>query len=227
MDFTKTKPCIISCGVGGWYGAGVERLHRSLIYHGYAGSLLLHKGVYPPDSPTHEENPYAFKIYAFMDAISKGYKNILWLDSSFWNIKNPHHVFDIIQDNGVFAFRSGYNCAQTCPDNLLARMGVTRDEAELLPEIATGMVGLNIENPDGKNVFNLWSKLCHEGYFKNSRTHNPEESGDPRFLHSRQDQSAFSMAVHHYGLNIDYADYVAYYGTNYDNNKCLFFIAGL
>jgi hypothetical protein len=227
MDLVNNTPCIISVGKDGWYGVGVERLHRSLIYHGYAGSMLLWKDSLPPNSPTHQENPYAFKIYAFIDAIQRGYKVVMWLDSSFWCIKNPHHLFDIIYDNGVFAFRSGYNCAQTCPDNLLARMGYTRDEAEKLPEIATGMVGLNIDNPNGKAVFDLWAELCFEGYFKNDRHHNPAESADKRYLHGRQDQAAMSMVIHKLGLNVDFTDYVAYYGTNHNPEKTVFFIGGL
>lgn len=227
MDMINNRPLIISAGIGGWYSAGIDRLQRSLIFHGCAADIMFYKDVLPPNSPTHAENPYAFKIYAFMEAIRRGYKVIMWLDCSFWAVKNPHHLFDIIYDNGVFAFRSGYNCAQTCPDNLLAEMGVTRDEAENLPEIATGMVGLNIDNPNGKAVFDIWADLCFRGFFKNDRHHNPVESADARFLHSRQDQSAFSMAVHKVGLDINYTDYVAYYGSGYNQDKLVFFIGGL
>ena len=227
MDMINNRPAIISCGVGGWYAAGVDRLHRSLVYHGCAADLLLWKDVYPPDCPPHSENPYAFKIYAFMDAIQMGYRVIMWLDSSFWAVKNPNHLFDLIYDHGVFAFRSGYNCAQTCPDNLLAEMGMTRDEAENLPEIATGMVGINIDNPNGAAVFQTWGDLCMKGLFKNDRNHNPLESEDKRFLHSRQDQSAFSMAVHKHKVHVNFTDYVAYYGSGHDKEKCVFFINGI
>ena len=227
MDLTKNNACIISCGVGGWYGAGITRLHRSLIHHGYAGDMILYKDVYPPNSPTHLENPYAFKIYAFREAIKAGYSLIMWLDASFWNIKTPHHIFDDIIDNGVVGFSSGYNLAQTAPDNLLARMEISRDEAELMPEIATGMVGLNLDNPGGKAVFEQWAQLCDEGYFRNSRTHNPADSKDPRFIHGRQDQSAYAAVVNKLGIKIPVNDYVSYYGTGYNPDKCCFFIGGL
>jgi hypothetical protein len=227
MDLTNSKPCIISCGVDGWYKAGVERLERSLIFNGYAGDMLLWKDDYPPHSPSHAENPYAFKIYAFEEAIRRNGKIICWLDASFWAIKNPMLIMDIIVDRGVFAFRSGYNCAQTCPDNLLSVAGISRDEAEQIPETATGIVGLNIDNPDGKAVFETWKEYCKAGLFKNSRTHNSLESADPRYLHGRQDQSAFSMALYKNNVNFLYQDYVAYYNTNYNPEKCYFFIGGL
>jgi hypothetical protein len=230
MDLTGIKPCIISAGVGGWYAAGIDRMERSLIHHGYAGDFIFWRNEYPPDCPSHNDNPYAFKVYAFREAFKRGYRVVCWLDCSFWCIRNPHEIFDIINEYGVFAFRSGYNCAETAPDNLLAYTGYTRDEAEQLPEIATGIVGLHIDNPDGKKVFDYWAQMCDDGMFVNSRNHNPIESADPRFKFGRQDQSAFALAVHKMGVQFDYQDYVAYYNSGnpgYNPDKCVFFIGGL
>jgi len=222
--------CIISVGVGGWYAQGVSRLEKSLIFHGYAGQVLTWKDEYPEGCPTHEENPYALKIFAFNEAFKRGYKCVMWVDASFWAIKNPHHIFDIINENGVFAFRNGYNCANTCTDNLLNYAGFSRDKAEHLPEIAGGMIGINIDNPDGKKVFKEWSKMCEMGLFKNSRAHNSDESQDPRYLHGRQDQSALSMAIHMNKIEFCYENYVSYYdGRSQDkyHENVSFLISGL
>jgi hypothetical protein len=227
MDLTLNKPCIISAGIGGWYAAGIDRMERSLIFHGYGGDMLFWRNEYPPDCPPHDINPYAFKIYAFREAFRRGYKIVMWLDCSFWAVRNPMPILDIVNDKGVFAFRSGYNCAQTCTDLLLNEAGYTRDEAEQLPEIATGIVGINISNPDGKKVFDLWSEYCDKGLFVNDRNYNSNESTDPRYVHGRQDQSAFSMAVHKAGVKFDYQDYVSYYGTGYNPDKLTFWIGGL
>lgn len=230
MDLTGIKPVIISVGVGSWYAAGIDRLERSLVLHGYAGDLIFWRNEYPPHSPTHEENPYAFKIYAFREAIRRGYTRIMWLDCSFWNIRNCMPIFDIINEFGNFGFRSGYNCAETCPDNLLAFTRITRDEAEAIPETATGIIGINYENPEGKSVFDYWAELCDMGYFRNSRTHNPMESADLRYKHGRQDQSAYNMALYKAGVRYSYEDYVAYYNSGnpgYNQDKCYFFIGGL
>jgi hypothetical protein len=227
MDLINGKPVIINCGVDGWYKAGSERLERSLIFNGYAGDMIFWRDQYPPNCPSHADNPYAFKIFAFREAIARGYKIIVWVDCSFWAVANPMPIMDIIVDKGVFAFRSGYNCAETCSDHLLQAAGMSRDEAEQLPEIATGIVGLNIDNPDGKKVFDMWSQLCDDGLFRNSRNHDPLDSTDPRFKFGRQDQSAFSMAVHKSGVQFDYQDYVAYYNTGHNKEKLIFFIGGL
>lgn len=230
MDMTQNKPCIINAGVGGWYKAGSERLERSLIYNGYAGDMMFWRDEYPPGCPSHNDNPYAIKIYAFKEAFNRGYKVVCWLDCSFWAIKNPHPIFDIISEKGNFAFRSGYNCAQTCSDALLSAVDVSRDEAEQIPETATGIVGINIDNPEGRMVFDLWSAYCDAGLFKNSRTHSLNDSHDPRFLFGRQDQSAYSMALHKAGVKFLYEDFVSYYDHSNplkNSEKAYFFIGGL
>jgi len=230
MEMTGIKPVIINCALGGWYPVGSERLEKSLSFNGYSGDAIYWRNELPPDCPPHEHNPYAFKIYAFKEAIRRGYKIICWLDCSFWAVQNPMPIFDIINEKGIFAFRSGYNCAQTAPDNLLSYVGITRDEAEQIPETATGIVGLNMDNPNAKKVFEYWSEFCDAGLFVNSRNYNPSESLDSRYLHGRQDQINFSMAMHKAGVDFLYEDYVAYYnGGNpgMDAKKCIFFIGGI
>lgn len=221
---------IVSVGCGGWYSKGVTRLENSLIHHGYAGQTKFWKDCLPAHSPSHSENPYAFKIFAIEEVINSGAKVLLWLDSSFWCIKNPHKIFDLICDKGVVGFRTGYNMAQTASDKALEWAGITRDEAEKLPEIASGMVGLRLDNPNGKKVFDLWKEGMDLGLFKNNRSHDLNDSSDHRFLHARQDQTIFSLATHMAGMSIDDADYVAYYNggnTGYDKEKCCFFIGGI
>lgn len=221
---------IVNVGVLGWYSQGSERLKNSLIHNGFAGKILMWKDEYPPNSPRHEDNPYAFKIYAIEEAIRQGITTLLWLDSSFWNIKNCTPIFDIITDMGVFGFRTGYNMAQTSSDAALQWAGITRDEAELLPEIASGACGLRLDNPDGKAVYEMWKEGMELGLFKNNRNHDINDSADPRMIHARQDQTIWSLAIHSRRLIIDDADFVAYYNSGnpgYNKEKCCFFIGGI
>ena len=136
----------------------------------------------------------------------------------------------MLSDNGVIGFRTGYNMAQTSSDAALEWAGFTRDEAEQLPEIASGMVGLRMDNDNGKKVFQLWKEGMELGLFKTNRNHDINDSADSRFVHARQDQTLYSLAIHRCGLYIDDYDYVAYYNaekTGYNKDKCCFFIGGL
>jgi hypothetical protein len=224
------KAIVVNVGVNAWYAIGSSRLERSLIFNGFPGQMLIYKELYPDGSPNHNDNPYAFKVYAVQEAINRGFQTLLLLDSSFWAIKDITPIFDIIADKGIFGFRTGYNCAQTCSDAALEWAGITRDEAEQLPEIASGAVGLRLENPDGKYVWEKWKEGMELGLFKTNRVHDIKDSSDPRFIHGRQDQSIYSLAIHMRKLIVDDADYVAYYNSGnpgYDKNKCCFFIGGL
>jgi hypothetical protein len=87
--------CIVSAGVGKWYPQGVARLERSLVYHGYAGDMMLYTDL-PPGSPTHEQMPYGMKLAALKSAVDLGYERILWLDASIVCIRHPKDMFDAI-----------------------------------------------------------------------------------------------------------------------------------
>lgn len=220
----SSKICVISYGVGGWYSRGQFRLERSLLYHGFAGEIISH--TTHPYGPMHSENPYAFKIYAFEEALQKGFTHILWLDSSVYAIADIMPLFDYINDNNIFAFRTGYNCAQSCNDRILQHCGITRDEAENVVEYATGCVGLNFDNPDARNLFARWSSYMHAGMFKGSRQHD-NQSSDSRFMFHRQDQSAFSLSLHQQDIGLPSAqNFISYYPNKVDDNQLLF-IKGL
>src|ERR1700749_2675503 len=147
MELNNNRPVIVSCGIGGGYAAGIDRLERSLQYHGYLGDTLFFKD-YPEGCPHHSgKGQYNFKVYAINEAIKRGYKIILWLDASFYAIKDPMPIFDYIQDHGLYFFKSGYPLSATATDALL--MGRNREDFVDVPEFATGAVGLNLDNPDG------------------------------------------------------------------------------
>jgi len=226
MDLTQNKAVIISAGVGGWYPAGVRRLERTLNFEGWGGSILTW-GDYPPNCPLHDEIPYYFKISAFDEAIRQGYTHILWVDSSFFCVKNPMPMFDIISDQGYYFFSSGYNLAQSVNDTALAAVGLSRDEAETVNEWASGCVGIRIDNPDGKALYERWKGLMDMGLSRGSRLHD-NQSSDPRFKFHRQDQSCISLAAWELKLsNTKGLDMVAYKNTPYNPNELIFFIQSL
>jgi len=222
------KAVIISAGIGGWYDRGVIRLERSLHYEGWAGDTIFYKGEYPPDSYTHNEIPYYFKISAFEEAIRRGFTHILWADASMWAVKNPVKLFDLINDQGYYFFSSGYNLAQSVNDRALSAAGLSRDNAENVTEWASGLVGINIENPDGKALYQQWKEYMDAGLSVGVKHNNKDESQDYRFLAHRQDQSCLSLAAWKLGLtNKLMLDAVAYKQTNYNPEEIIFFIEGL
>lgn len=228
MELHSNKAVIISAGIGNWYAQGVRRLERTLNFEGWGGSILTWKDEYPPNSHAHEHVPYYMKIAAFEEAIRQGYTHILWADASMFAVKNPMPMFDIINDQGYYFFSSGYNLAQSVNDLALSAVGLSRDEAEGINEWASGLVGININNPDGNALYYTWKAYMDAGLSIGSRAPNKEESQDPRFIHHRQDQSCLALAAWKHGLKNDRGlDMVSYKGTGYNPDQIIFFIESL
>ena len=221
------KAVIINCGVHNWYGQGSKRLEKSLNFVGWAGETLIYADEYPPESHHHNEIPYYMKIATFEEAIKRGFTHILWVDSSFWAVRNPMQLFDLINEQGYYFFSSGYNLAQSVNDRALAAVGLSRDEAENVTEWASGCVGINLENPDGKKLYTRWKELMDAGLSVGGRNHDGG-SQDSRFLHHRQDQSCLSLAAWELGLtNKRGIDFVSYKNTGYNPEEIIFFIEGI
>jgi hypothetical protein len=220
------KCCIISVGCGNWYPQGIERLEKSLNFHGWGGAEFLQTYL-PEGSPSHAENPYAFKVYAFEQAIQKGFTHIVWLDASFWAVKNPMPLFDYIEDNGYFFFKTGYNLAQSCSDEILNYAKIHRDHAERINEGATGCIALNFKHEKAKAFFFRWREYMEAGMFRGSRFH-AGQSKDPRFLFHRQDQSAASLVMNELEMiPSEGGKFEAYYNSDYKGTDNIFFISGM
>lgn len=230
MDLTNNKCVIINCGVHGWYGAGSKRLQKSLNYVGWGGDTIIYSGEYPPDCPPHEELPYYMKIATFEQAILRGYTHILWVDSSFWAVETPMKMFDIINEQGYWFFSTGYNLAESINDESLLFVNKSRDEAELRTEWASGCVGINLENPNGKALYEKWKYYMDNGLSRGSRLHD-NQSADPRFKFHRNDQSCLNLAAWDLDLkNTKGLDMVSYWNNGnpgYNPKEIIWFIGGL
>lgn len=233
MDLTNTiKPIIISAGIGGHYVAGIDRLERSLLYEGWAGDMKFWRNEYPFGCPEHKgDGQYNFKPHCFNESFLLGRKVVVWADASFWCVRNPMPLFDYVNENGIYFFKSGYLLAETATDRLCYYAGVTREELieNKVSEFATGLVGINIDNPKGKMFFDSWHQYMQDGMFGGNRAHDENDSQHPIFKFSRQDQSAASMILYKMGITTcgEDKDFQAYKGTGHNPDKILFFIGGI
>lgn len=221
---SSIKHCIINVGIGAWYPTGSKRLERSLIYHGYTGDILIWNEW--PNDNYDKSCPYNAKAAAFEEAIKLGYTHIGWLDCSCWAVSDPNKFLNIINNDGYFlGENTGYNCAQVCNDKCLEYFGVSRDAAEKIPDTLTGCFGVNMGNPVGKFFIEDWIQAAKDGIFVSSRFHN-NESQDPRFLFSRQDQMCASILAHRHGMKLGDFFEIADYGATGKENV-IFALRGL
>jgi len=182
--------CIINVAIGGRYPKEQERLGKSLNKH-FDGKFL-HWTEFPCTG--YSSNPYNAKAAAFEEAIKKGYKQILWLDSPVVALKSLTPIFDSIESNGYLTIKGNANCAQICSDACLDYFKVSRDQAEGFQEHSGGVIGIDMTNPKGKELIEAFIKACKGGAADGSR-HHDNQSQDSRFKYHRQCQSVISMCA--------------------------------
>jgi hypothetical protein len=208
------KRVIVSLGTGD-YNRGRERLKSSLhLNQNYAGDFYLFSEESEVGAPSHKENPYAFKIYAFELMRSKGYNQVLWVDCSVWALKTVTPVFDKITEDGYICQQAGHMVGRWTNDRTLDYFGITRDEAmEMEMYGNAGFLGLDFDQPIANHFFLLWKQSMLDGMFKGEWTnHTRTESRDERCDGHRHDMSCGSIIRHQLGMKLqsgmDYLQYV-------------------
>lgn len=160
--------CIINFA-SGRHVRGQDRLRTSLQETGFDGKFLSWVAESQIGAPLHRENPYAFKIHAFDQAISQGYSNILWVDASVWAIKDVKPIFDHIDKYGYLMQEAGQFVGEWTNDECLNYFGITREEAnKMLMYGNAGFLGLSVTSPIAMHFFNNWKVAMRDGIFKGS-----------------------------------------------------------
>lgn len=190
------------------YKPGQDRLKQSLI--DYEIDLFLFDPKTLPESPSHKDNPYAFKIYAIQKVRDMGYTQILWLDASLYAVKDPEPVFQWLTEKGIFMEEAGHWAGTWSPDYVLKYFGVTKEEAMTMPMFSAGFTGLDFTNPISIEFFAEWREAMLNGMFK----------GD--WKTSRHDMSSASIIANKRGLFHLYSKggtFFAYVGNGYSTPK--------
>lgn len=182
------------------YKNGRERLYNTFNTVGVDKLFWKHESEI--GSPSHQDNPYAFKIYGFKRAIELGYKKILWLDASVYAIKETTPVWDVIEKEGYIMQMAGHLAGTWANDFCLNYFGITRDEAMKIPMYGNaGFLGLNMDFEISRNFLSEWEKSMLAGAFKGAwRNDSQSESKDERCKGHRHDMVCGSLVAHKLGM---------------------------
>lgn len=211
----KSDTCFLNAGIGQWYSTGSERLAGSLRLHGFPGDVITWIDQWPNHGFS-KDCIYNVKAAAFEEAIKRGYRTLIWGDSSIYALKPTQPFVDRIKADGYWFGMSGYNCAQVCSDKQIQYFGVSRDWAAAIPDTATGLFGVNLDNPLAAKFVELWIKAAHDGVFSGSRFHGGQ-SKDKRFKFGRQDQATASLICGTLGMTL--SPFISFAGYAWDAGK--------
>lgn len=192
------------------YVGGTERLRSSFsTQRNSQCSLTIFKGVDSCGAPRHQDNPYAFKLYA-MKSAGLDFRSVLWLDSSVVLVRDTTPIWELLEEQGVFFEDSGHSVGQWCNDRVLSNFGITREEAHAMPMFSAGFSGVNFQHEIGKEFFIRWWESMERGDFK----------GD--WSDHRHDMTCGSIIANQMGLKNLYTSggmFFPYIGSGYSEPK--------
>jgi hypothetical protein len=172
----------------------------------------------PPDSPTHQDVPYAFKAHALERAKMLNYKQLLWADASIIAITPLNRIWEHAAEHGVWFSLNGWSNAQWTCDAAYPLMfnigigGLTLEEArainEQIPHIVAGAFAVNLTHPFGIQFLKQYGALARNGAFRGpwKNLNAPQYAGDfqdpraarcgpPSTLGHRHDQTCASFIL--------------------------------
>lgn len=194
------KPCVVSVGIGKWYPRGLTRQADSLA--GQPVDVVHWSGALPPNSPSHYDNPYAFKLHAISDARRQGYEQVFWLDASIWAIRPLAPLLALLSQRGYLLWNAGWSVGQWCTDAGLERLGIDREAALKIEMAIAGCVAFDFRFPVSCALFDAWMAHARDGVsFVGpwSNDHN-SMSSDSRVLGHRHDMPYLGFHSHRLGM---------------------------
>jgi len=216
MTTDHSHRAIVNHAYGG-FGTGQDRLGRSLDAIGFKGRRVFFKD-YLPGCPTHEEQPYAFKLFVIREAIRQGCTSIVWVDSRVWALKPIDPFYEMLERDGVYLMTGTALMDAHSSDECLAYAGLTRDQAAGVPMLGGSLYGLDFTHPRTREFFDQWWAWYEAGMFKSFtiNTINRERmyaggyrgrsegfvSADPRVLGHSHDEACASFIAHRMGLPV-------------------------
>lgn len=221
----KYKRCIINLA-NGRYWKGQLRLMETLNFK-WGGDLLFFTDTDQlVNCPAHVDNPYAFKVFAFKEAIRRGYESIVWLDASVYCERNPIPVFEHIEKHGYIMQEAGHYVGTWTNDKALRYFDIDREEAMDMKMYGNaGFLGLNVHSKKAMSFLSMWDSSQYAGCFKGSwHNENKTESEDPRCKGHRHDMSCGSIIANLLGMQyVSGNEWLLYKAPEVSSNDNVYF----
>lgn len=213
------KRCILNVANGHAYPRGQARLLDSLKSR-YTGEIRTWNGRLPEGAPPHDQEPYAFKLFAMEAALKEGFDTLLWLDAAVWAVKDLTPVFEIIEGRGHFFFHGGATLGQRCSDSCLRIFAehmatpMTRDQAFQIPLMGGTVYGLCFKHENVRAFYDRWWHAYRLGAFRGAAINDIAQddmrglagrpvgrvSEDPRVQGHCHDESCATIIAHQLGM---------------------------
>jgi hypothetical protein len=193
--------CVVNYS-SGWFVRGQQRLKQACLDVGYKGDFLLFNDENPLKCPPHSQVPYGFKPYAMKEAQKRGYRFILWCDSSVYPERPLDAVWALLREQGYMFLQCGHNCGTWCTDVALQVLGIDRELAFTLPQLVGGCQALDLQNELARKYLDRWFELANDGlsFHGDWTNEHGQVSKAPRVKGHRHDQVIGSLIAYQLGM---------------------------
>lgn len=158
--------CIISyASFNSWYPVRIKKLKDNLHKVKFQGHYLYRIGGWPnveEGSLLLAHVPYAFKLCMFKEALSYGYRKILWLDSSFVPLQDLAYIFKIIEERGYLIVSDPNKFLNYINEKVLEYFNLSVVDSNNVDGVAAGIIGFDFTNENAKKIFYTWNRAAWE-----------------------------------------------------------------
>lgn len=150
----------------------------------------------------HADMPYQFKPFAVQEALERGYRQILWCDSTIRIFKNPEPLWDKCKEHGILAWNNeGHPLKDWISDYAIGWAGVDVTD---MKQIMACCIMFDFDHPKTRIVFDEWIEGAVNNCFYFDESTNPDYKG------SRHDQALLSALMQKHGIEIQPYGELAY-----------------
>jgi hypothetical protein len=187
------------------YHRGQIRLSRSLQQFDPTSFQLFFSDI--PNSPPHQEKPYAFKAHALAQARDLGADLVLWCDASIVVIRELNLLWAKIERDGYWIARNGWNnyewtARSAYPDLFpVTPLEEARELNKRIPHVVATAFGLDLESEIGAEFLAEYYRLAQTNAFCGP-WRNDGSIGPPDVLGHRHDQTAASVVAWRLGMKL-------------------------
>lgn len=147
----------------------------------------------------HKQVPYGFKIDLIDIALQKGYKQIIWGDSTIMPQKNLDGLFEKAKDSGIVAFHNlGHDLHRYISDFAAAKLKILDlPEFEMIPQIMACSIVFDFNLPITQRIFKEWKEASQTvGMFQDGGSARHE------FRAHRHDQAILSALLYLHSVEL-------------------------
>lgn len=205
------KKAIVSCAVGDYYTPFLKKQAEEIKRFCPNDDHIYWSGHFPPHSRTHHQSVYGFKVHAIIEAMNRGYEQVMWIDSAFYPITTLDPLWDIITDRGVFVLKDSLLLAHHTFPRVMSYFGETYESLiEKQWTISGGSpYGFNFTKPIARKIFEEFYQAERDNTFGTAEEISISSSGNYRghrmdetvmgFIHAKNNFPLLTVEDHKNG----------------------------